>query len=311
MEERMMRAWVIDQLGGPEVYRVGEVPVPEPLEGEVQVRVEGAGMNPVDWKIRSGLFTAAAPKIFPAVTLREFAGTVSKQGPGVTEWKVGDTVYGITDVGAAAEYTVAKSESIGPSPFTLAAWEAALVPLAGMTAWQALFDHGGLRAGQRVLIHAAAGGVGTFAVQLAKWKGAYVIGTASKRNHPLLRTLGADEMIDYHDQRFDEVVRNVDVVLHSIGQEDLAGSLKVLKPGGILVAISAQPDVQQAMKEGKRAVWFMMQPSTENLAQLATLIDTGKIRPVVDSVVPLSEGPKTMAEVEQGHEVGKNGVRLF
>jgi NADPH:quinone reductase-like Zn-dependent oxidoreductase len=219
-------------------------------------------------------------------------------------------VYGITDHGAAAEFTVARATDIGPRPPSMDAPDAAVVPLAGMTAWQALFDHGRLEVGQRVLIHAAAGGVGTYAIQLAKWKGAYVIGTASPRSHSLLRDLGADELIDYRSQRFDEVVRDVDVVLHSIGEEELAGSLAVLKPGGRLVSITAGPDEAEAQRQGKEAVRFMMQPNTEQLRQLASLIQDLKVRPVIDTIVPLEEAPLAMAELQKGHTIGKMGTRL-
>ena len=305
-----MRAWVIDGLGGPDVYRIAEMPVPEPGEGEVQVKVDGAGLNPVDYKIRQGHFPPANPKEFPAITLREFSGTISKIGPGVSGVELGEGVYGITDAGAAAEYTVAKASAIGPRPPSMDPADAAIVPLAGMTAWQALFDHGRLEAGERVLIHAAAGGVGTFAVQLAKWKGATVIGTASKEHFSLLRELGADQLIDYKDQKFEDVVSDVDVVLHAIGPDALPASLKVLKPGGRLVAISAQPDAEEAKRQGKEATMFMMTPKSDQLRKLSDLIEDLKVRPVIDTIVPLEKAAEAMAELEKGHTVGKIGVRI-
>ena len=305
-----MNALVIDRIGGPEVYRIADMPIPEPGEGEVQVRVDGAGMNPVDWKIREGLFASAMPKSFPAVTLREFSGMVTKLGRGVTQLQVGDAIYGITNDGAAAEYTIAKTDAVGPRPKSLHPWDAAVVPLAGMTAWQALFDYGHVKAGQRVLIHAAAGGVGTYAVQLAKWAGANVAATCSATHVDAVWRLGADEVVDYHRDHFEQVIAPVDMVLHSIGQDQIPASLQALKPGGILVSIGADPMEAQAGELGKISVRFMMQPSTDQLKSLSELIDAGTIRPVIDAVVPLDQAQDAMAELQKGHTLGKLGVRM-
>lgn len=307
----IMKALMIDRFGGPEVYRLAEdIPVPEPGEGEVQIKVDGAGMNPVDFKIREGQAKPFLPETLPAVTLREFSGVVSKLGSNTGDVRVGDHVYGITEKGAAAEFTVAKTTSIGPRPASMDPADAAVVPLAAMTAWQALFVHGDLQLGQRVLIHAAAGGVGTYAVQLAKWKGAYVIGTVSPDHFNVVRELGADEVFDYQKGRFEDTFSDVDLVLHSIGEEELDASLKVLKPGGKLVAISAQPDVEKAKAEGKTATAFMMQPDTEQLRQLCNLIEDLKVRPVIDTIVPMTKAKEAMAELEAGHVLGKIGIRI-
>jgi NADPH:quinone reductase-like Zn-dependent oxidoreductase len=305
-----MRAIVFDQFGGPDVYRLADVPVPEPGEGEVQVQVAGAGLNPVDWKVREGLYPAAPPKTFPAIALREFSGTVSAVGPGVTAFQIGDEVYGLTGNGAACEYTVARADAMAIRPHSMDPADAGLVPLAGMTAWQALFVHGEIKAGQRVFIHAAAGGVGTFAVQLAKWKGCYVIGTALKRNHHLVHEIGADEVIDYKEKNFADEVKDVDMVLHSVGPEDLEGSLKILKPGGRLVAIAAKPDEEAAKAQGKAATTFSMQPQTDHLNQLCSLIQDLQVRPVIDTILPLARLGEAMSELQQGHTVGKMGVRI-
>lgn len=305
-----MKAWVIDRFGGPEVYRLADVPIPEPGEGEVLVRVDGASVNPVDPKITAGKFPPASPTCFPAGVLRDFSGVIVKRGPGVTERTVGEAVYGITEVGAAAEYTVAKIDAIGPMPATLDPAEAAVTPLAAMTAWQALFDHGHLERGQRVLIHAASGGVGTFAVQFAKWADAYVIGTASAKNHGLLRSLGADELIDHHSQRFEEIARNVDLVLHAIGPEHLPGSMSVLKRGGALISILAEPDQEEAKRLGIRAERFMMRPDTRELGKIALLIDDGQVRPVIEKMVDFDHVVQAIVEVSEGHAVGKIGIRI-
>ena len=306
-----MNALVIDRIGGPEVYRIAQMPIPEPGDGEVQVRVEGAGMNPVDWKIREGLFPSAKTASFPMVTLREFSGVVSKVGPGVKEFSIGDAIYGITDVGAAAEYTVAKADAVAPRPKSLHPWDAAIVPLAGMTAWQALFDHGNVKAGQRVLIHAAAGGVGTYAVQLAKWAGAYVIGTCGAQHADAVWRLGADQVVDYQRHRFEDIIAPVDMVLHAIAQDQVSASLQVLKAGGILVSISADPMEVEAAAQGKHSVLFMMRPDTDQLKSLSGLIDSGTIRPVIDEVVSLDRAQDAMVELQKGHTLGKLGVRLF
>jgi NADPH:quinone reductase-like Zn-dependent oxidoreductase len=305
-----MKAFVYDQFGGPEVCHFADVPVPEPGPGEVQVKVDGAGLNPVDWKIRQGLFPAAAPKTFPAIPFREFSGIITKLGPEVTGVEIGQGVYGITDCGAAAEYTVAKTTSIGPRPPSMDPADAAIIPLAGMTAWQALFDHGHLQAGERVLIHAASGGVGTYAVQLAKWKGAYVIGTASRKNFSLLKEMGVDELIDHHEQQFQDVVHDVDLVLHSVGQDQVEASLSVLKKGGRLVAISAQPDEEAARAQGKTATRFMMQPSTEQLRKLSDLVEDLQVRPIIDTILPFDRAVEAFQELQNGHAVGKIGIRI-
>lgn len=302
-----MKALVFDRFGGPEVYRITDMPVPEPGQGEVQVEVFGAGLNPVDWKIREGHFPPAAPKAFPAVTLREFSGRISKLGPGVTDFAVGEEVYGITNVGAAAEYTVASTQAIGMRPPSMDFADSAVVPLAGMTAWQALFDHGDLQNGQRVLVTAASGGVGTYAVQLAKWKGAYVIGTASAKNHSILRELGADEVIDYTTTKVEQAVGNVDLVLHATSPADFGASFAVLRTGGKIVSIVGPPPEEKA---GKPVIPFMMQPSTANLNALSGLIEDLKVRPVIDTIVPLEKAVQAMNELQQGHTVGKMGIRI-
>jgi len=298
----------MDHIGGPEVYRFGNVPVPEPGESEVQLRVEAAGLNPVDWKLREGRFPSTFG--FPAIALREFSGIVTKTGPGVINSSVGDAVYGITERGAAAEFTVAAETAIGVRPKSIFPAESAVVPLAGMTAWQALFDHGNLQPSQRVLIHGAAGGVGSFAVQLAKWAGAYVIGTAQSKHHQLLRNLGADELIDYRRRRFDQSVFNVDLVVHTIGQVEIAGSLHVLKPGGRLVSTTAEPNEAEARQQGKSAVRFMMHPSSDQLRRLAQLIDSGEVHPVIEMILPFDEAAEAMSALERGHTVGKIGIRM-
>jgi len=304
----VMKAIVYEKFGGPEVLHVAEMPVPEPRAGEVQVRVEAAGLNPVDGKMRAGLFPSG--ERFPKIPLRDFAGEVTALGSGVTQFQVGEKVYGVTGNGSAAEYTIASPSAMAARPSSLNAVEAAAVPLASMTAWQALFDHGHLVAGERVLIHAAAGGVGTFAVQFAKWKGAFVIGTASSANHAMLRDLGADELIDYASVDFSSAVSNVDLVLFSIGPSAMTGSLKVLRRGGRLVSITVPPDASAASALGVTATHMVMQPSSAQLAEIASLIDQGVVKVLIDETFPLEKVQDAMRELEEGHTVGKIAVRV-
>lgn len=307
MSNETMKAWVIDKFGGPEVYRVAELPIPTPGEGEVLVKVQGSSFNPADWKVREGHF---GPREFPLVQLFDVSGIVVSTGAGVTEFGEGDAVYGVTYTGAAAEYAVVKADHLGPRPTLMDPADAAVVPVAALTAYQALFDHGQVTSGQKVLIHAGAGGVGSFAIQLAKWAGAFVYATGSARNHHLMRELGADECIDYHSAKFEEVAKDVDMVLHSIGQDQVSASLQALKPGGRLVAISADPLASEAEAQGKVAIGFSMVPATEQLRKLEGLIQDLIVRPVVDTVVPFDRFVDAMNEVQQGHTVGKIGLRI-
>ena len=302
-----MKALRFHEYGGPEVYRFDEdAPVPEPKAGQIQVKVSGAGINPIDWKLRQGYLQAFMPVTFPATVGFEFSGTVSQLGDGVTTFQVGDEVYGHSHYGSIAEYTVASVDAVALKPFSLDLPDSGGIPLAASTAWQALFDAADLQAGQKVLIHAASGGVGTFAVQLAKWKGAYVIGTASAKNHHLLQELGADELIDYKTTAFETVVEGIDMVFETVGgDENMLRSLSVLKPGGILVSITTPPPVEEAAAQGKRAVHLSMKPSASQLTQLAALIQDLKVRPVIDAVVPYHEAVEAEKESQGGHVVGK------
>ncbi len=302
-----MKALRFHQFGGPEVYQVdNDVTIPEPAEGQIQVQVSGAGINPVDWKLREGYLEAFFPTPLPAIAGWEYSGTVSKLGAGVTEFNVGDEVYGISHAGCMAEYTVAAASESALKPFSMDLPDAASIPLAALTAWQALFDVADLQPGQRVFIQAAAGGVGTFAIQFAKWKGAYVVGTASAKNHHLLQELGADELIDYRTTNYAEVVKDVDVVLEAVGgEENMKKSLSILKPGGILVSITSPEPAEAAAAEGKRAQYLFMKPTTANLTKIAHLVQDVKVRPVVDAVVPFHEAVEAEKESQEGHVVGK------
>ncbi|WP_326587886.1 NADP-dependent oxidoreductase [Streptomyces sp. NBC_01294] len=301
-----MRAIVVSQWGGPEVLTESELDRPEPAIGEILVRVHAAGVNPVDWKTRaSGALIPWGP--VPQVGW-DVSGTVEAVGPGVTFHRVGDEVYGMPrfpqQAGAYAEYVTAPARHFARKPASLDHVEAAALPLAALTAWQALVDTAGVSAGQRVLVHAAAGGVGHLAVQIAKARGAYVIGTASAAKHDLLRDLGADELIDYRTTDFEDVVSDVDIVIDAIGGDYGQRSLKVLKPGGHLVTLPG-PDGIPADAQGVQAAWVIVEPDLKGLEEIAALVEQGLLKPLIDTVLPLEQAAKAHELGEQGRTTGK------
>ncbi|HEX2971235.1 MAG TPA: NADP-dependent oxidoreductase [Tepidisphaeraceae bacterium] len=240
----IMKAVRIHRYGGPEVLICENAPIPSISDDEALVRVHAAGVNPVDWKIREGYLQSMLTYSFPLVIGWDLSGVVDRVGSRVTHLKPGDAVYSRPDIardGAYAQYIAVRASELAHKPASLDDVHAAAVPLAALTAWQSLFDAASLSPGQTVLIHAAAGGVGSFAVQLAKWKGARVIGTASARNAEFLHNLGADQVIDYTIEHFDAVLHDVDVVFDTIGNETQRRSWRVLKPGGVLVSIISPP----------------------------------------------------------------------
>jgi NADPH:quinone reductase-like Zn-dependent oxidoreductase len=239
---------------------------------------------------------------------------VVEVGPGVTEIAIGAEVYALTAFdrdGAEAEYTLAEQGELAPKPRSLDYVQAAAVPLSALTAWQAFFEYAGLAAGQTVLIHGAAGGVGVFAVQLARWAGAYIIGTASARNRDFLRDLGVNKTIDYTTTRFEDVVHDVDFVLDTVGGETLERSWQVIKPGGTLVSVvSPRPSFEEAQAHGVRLVWFIVKPNRDQLIQIGALIDEGKIRPIIDTVFPLSQARQEYEQASKRHTRGKIVLRV-
>jgi NADPH:quinone reductase-like Zn-dependent oxidoreductase len=303
-----MKAVRMHTYGGPDVLKFEDVPLPQPGQKEVLIRVHAAAVNPVDWKIREGLVRHFASHTLPLIPGWDVSGVVAARGTEVTRLKEGDEVYSRPDIGrngAYAEYIVVREAEVAPKPKSLDHVNAAAIPLAALTAWQALFDAAHLSAGQTVLIHAAAGGVGSFAVQLAKWKGARVIGTASERNHDFLRSLGVDETIDYTSKRFEEIAHDVDVVLDTISGETQKRSWKVLKKGGILVSILAQPSQEEAAAQGLRCAHTFVQPSVAQLGELANLADSGKLKTHLDAVLPLREAAQAQERNKTGHTRGK------
>lgn len=301
-----MKAIRIHQYGGPEVLAQVETQRPTPGRNELLIKVEAASVNPFDWKVRAGYMKDFFPLTFPATLGWDVSGTVEEVGPAVTRFKRGDEVYTRLEAGGGyAEYALADETIVARKPSTSDHVQAAAVPTAGLTAWQALFEVAQLRAGQKVLIHAAAGGVGNFAVQFSKAKGAYVIGTASSRNQSLLRELGVDKVVEYNKARFEDVVRDVDVVLDTIGGDTQERSFTVLKKGGILVSIVQPPSEELAAKHQVRAVFYGAHPSSTDLAEIAKLIDSGKVKPVVETVLPLAEARQAHELSQSGHTRGK------
>jgi NADPH:quinone reductase-like Zn-dependent oxidoreductase len=303
-----MRAVSQDVLGGPDVLREVVLPRPEPGVSQMLVAVHASGLNPTDWKHRARRAFLPDP---PFVLGWDVSGVVEAVGFGVTLFHPGDEVFGMLPypggVGAHAEYVTGPTRAFAPKPRALSHVEASALPLAGLTAWQALVDTADVRAGQRVLIHAAAGGVGHLAVQIAKAAGAYVIGTASAGNHDFVRGLGADEAVDYRTADVTAAVRDVDVVLDPLGGESLLRSLAALRPGGMLVSLlGAGPEVvERAAERGVRVAAMLVEADHAGMVALAGLVEEGRLRPTIAGTFPLAEAARAHARGETGHTVGK------
>ena len=295
-----MKAIVVHQYGGPEVLKYEDAPRPEPKENQILVRVIAAGVNPVDTYVRSGKFGAATLPLIPG---RDIAGIVEEVGPGATKFKKGDAVYGNVRNGGYAEFAVAVEKDIALKPAALDFVEAAAVPVAARTAWNALVETAHLSAGQTVLIQGGSGGVGSFAIQIAKVRGAKVFATASTGNQDLLKELGADVAIDYTKQKFEDVVKNVDVVLETAGKETLERSYPVVKKGGYLVSIVGPTDPAKVQQYGIQAPPLALSASA--LSELTKLFDAKKIKVVVTETLPLSEAQKAQEQVGTHHTRGK------
>jgi NADPH:quinone reductase-like Zn-dependent oxidoreductase len=270
-------------------------------------------VNPIDWKVRAGYMKDFIPHSFPLILGWDVSGVIEELGADATRFKKGDEVYSLADHthnGAYSEYIVVRESEVALKPMSLHHIRAAAVPLATLTAWQALFDTAQLQREQRVLIHAAAGGVGHFAVQLAKWKGSHVIGTASAKNHEMLYKLGADELIDYTTQRFEDVTRNIDVVLDTIGGDTQERSWQVLKKGGILVSFVQSPSENKGKERDVRGIRLGARPNGQELAEIAKIIDAGNLAPVIDRILPLSEARRAHELSQSGHTLGKIVLRV-
>ena len=308
-----MKAIYIERYGGPEVMILGQRPEPSPGANEVRIKVHAAGVNPLDWKARDGSVSEHLPQSPPFILGADVSGVVDSVGPGVTMFKVGDEVFGqIGLLGGFAEYAVTAQTRLARKPKNLDHTVAASVPIPAMTAWQGLFREGGLKAGQRVLIHGAAGGVGGFAVQFAHHTGAHVIATASAPNHDYVRGLGADELIDYRSAPFETKARDLDLVLDTQAGDTEERSWALIKRGGTLVSTVRTPSAERAKAAGVTGKWVIGAPDAkgQDLARIAELLETGVVKSTVQTVLPMDQAAKGLEMSKAGHTRGKIVLRI-
>lgn len=301
----MMKAIRVHQPGGVEAMQYEDAPRPTPKEDEILIRVLAAGINPVDAGLRAGRFGRVTLPFTPG---SDVSGVVEAVGEKVTTFKTGDPVYAFLSLGTGggyAEYAVVSENQAAPKPASLSHEQAAAVPLAASTAWQALVDTAKLEQGQTVLIHGGSGGVGAFAVQIAKARGAKVIATASTRNQQFLKELGADVAIDYTAQQFEGVAKDVDIILDTVGGETQKRSITVLKKGGILVSIVGGPDRAAFEAAGVRGVGILVRPDANTLQELSKLIEAGQMKVHVSQTFPLSDAAKAHEQIATKHTRGK------
>ena len=307
----LMKAVRIHSYGGPDVLVHEDVQKPEPAQGELLIAVHAAGVNPFDWKVRTG--SVKGVRRLPLIPGWDVAGTVESVGAEVSRFKPGDAVFGLLSVvkdGAYAEYAVAKAKNMAFKPRSIDFVHTAALPVSALAAWQSLFDLADLSSGQTVLIHGASGGVGHYAVQLAKWKGARVIGTTSGGGIDFVRDLGADEVIDFRNVRFDDRVRDADVVLDLIGGETQKRSWQVLRKGGILVSSVEITSPDTAARYDVRQKLLMVHPSADELTHIAALIDEGKLKPVVSRVFSLADARKAHEFIQSTDMQGKAVLKI-
>lgn len=308
-----MKAAVLHGHGGAEVLQYEDAPRPEPKDDEVLVRVMAAGVNPIDAYVRQGMRLKSGSEGGPMIIGYDVAGVVERAGAGIKAFKAGDAVYAYLPImrgGGYAEFAIAKEGELSLKPKNIDFEKAAAVPLAATTAWQALIDTAKLEAGQTVLIHGGSGGVGCFAVQIAKARGAKVIATASTANQALLKQLGVDRPIDYTATKFEDVVKDVDVVLNCARGDTLRPSYGVVKKGGIIVSITDEPDAAECAKHGIRGERIIAHSDAKVLAELTKLIEANKITPIVSQVFPLSEVAKAHKQIETGHTRAKIVLKI-
>jgi NADPH:quinone reductase-like Zn-dependent oxidoreductase len=332
-----MKAFVVDRYKSKDALRLGDMPQPEVRDDDVLVQVHAAGVNQLDSKIRDGEVKLILPYRLPLILGNDVAGVVVRVGPQARRFKLGDEVYARPPqdrIGAFAEFIAMNEADVALKPRNLAMEEAASIPLVGLTAWQVLIERANLKPGQKVLIHAGSGGVGTFAIQLAKHLGATVATTASAANADLVKSLGADLVIDYQKEDFEKLLSGYDVVLNSLGKDPLEKSLQVLKPGGKLISISGPPDVAFAKENGSN--WFLqqvmrllslgirnqakrhgvsysfvfMRANGEQLRKITSLIEAGIVRPVMDRIFPFEATNEALAYLETGRAKGKVVIKV-
>jgi NADPH:quinone reductase-like Zn-dependent oxidoreductase len=332
-----MKAFIVERYGRKGAGRLGEMPEPELRDGDVMVRIHAAGVNLLDSKIRTGEFKLILPYRLPLILGNDVAGVVTRVGPRVRRFKPGDEVYARPHqdrIGTFAEFISMNEDDVAIKPKTLTMEEAASIPLVGLTAWQALIERAHLKKGQKVLIHAGSGGVGTFAIQLAKNVGATVATPTSTTNDDLVRRLGADVVVDYKKDDFEKILRDYDIVVNSLGKETLEKSLRALKPGGKLISISGPPDPdfatdigsgwllrqlmgvlsyrirRQARRHRVSYSFLFMKANGAQLREITSLVDAGTIRPVVDRIFPFEATNEALAYVETGRAKGKVVIKI-
>lgn len=315
-----MKAMVIDEFGGPEKLRMAEVPTPRPAADEVLVKLACTGVNPVDWKIREGRLQGRFPHAFPLVLGWDAAGTVAELGSAASGFAPGERVFAYcrkpqVQWGTYAEYVAMTASAVARMPDNISFAQAAAIPLTGLTAWQALFDAAQLRAGQTVLVHAGAGGVGSLAMQFARDTGARVLTTASGPNHNYVMSLGAELAIDYHQEDFVAAARRavpegLDVVLDTVGGFAQKDSFRALRPGGILVSIIGTPDAQEAQRLGVRSAYLFVSPDGAQLREIALLIQEGRVRPPEVHELELKDAAAAQVRSQGGHVRGKLVLRI-
>ncbi|WP_427138870.1 NADP-dependent oxidoreductase [Psychrobacillus psychrodurans] len=310
-----MKAIAIKQYGGKEQLKEINIPKPTPKEKQVIVKLHATSINPIDWKLREGYLKATMPFEFPIILGWDVAGIVEEVGDHVQDFKVGDRVFArpeTTNRGTYAEYTIVDTHLLAKIPDNISFEEAACVPLACLTAWQCLFDFGNIQKGDKVLIHAGAGGVGTFAIQLAKSVGAYVAATAGTHNVEFLKSLGADEVIDYKKQDFEKVLTEFDFVLDSLGGENQEKSFTILKVGGKLASIVSEPNQEKAKEKNIKSgnVWLV--PNGQQLEKIANLLGQNKLRVIIGHKFPFSEeGIKEAHALSESHHAkGKIVIQI-
>jgi NADPH:quinone reductase-like Zn-dependent oxidoreductase len=306
-----MMAWRVHEFGPPNVMRFEQVLRPTPGPSEVLVKVEAAGVGPWDGWIRAG--KSALPQPLPLTLGSDLSGEIVAVGPGVSDLYVGDQVYGVTNprfIGAYAEYALAFAAMVSRKPTSLTYIEAASVPVIAVTAWQALFDQAQLKAGQTVVVHGAAGNVGAYAVQLARRAGVRTIATASTDDIPFVRNLGADTVIDFKTQRFEEEVRNADAVIDLVGGETQKRSFQVLRRGGKLISAVSRPDQHLAQSHGIEATFFLVNVTSQHLADIAGLLDGGKLRTRVGAALPLADAREAHFMLERVRPQPKGKIVL-
>src|SRR5437879_4633774 len=310
-EKPLMEAVVAHEYGAPDVLKLERIQRPEPNDDEALVRVIASSVNPADPLTLSGKYAREFGTHLPLIPGYDIAGVVEKTGANVTKLKVGEAVYGYPTFGGGwADYITVKEFEVAAKPKSLNFVESAAVPMGALTAWQALVDVAKLKPGQTVLIHGGSGGVGSFAIQIAKARGARVIATASTTNQDLLKQLGADVAVDYTKTKFEDIAKDVDAVLDPIGKETLARSYNVIKKGGIVMSLVARPDPAELEKHGIRGAGISVHPDAEDLAEIAQLIDAGKIKPIVTQVLPLNEAITAQQQAATHQTRGKVVLRI-